>query len=79
MARDKRGGDKKDGRGAEDLADAPTSVIYPKSGRQVVGEDFPLREFTRHAGAEVDPNARTQAERSRNYRATERRKGNSPS
>lgn len=32
MARDKRGGDKKDGRGAEDLADAPTSVIYPKSG-----------------------------------------------
>ncbi|MDE3723178.1 hypothetical protein PWG71_17435 [Nocardiopsis sp. N85] len=78
MARGKRGGENED-KGAEDLGDAPTSVIYPRSGRRVVSEDFPLRGFTRHANADVDPNARRQAERSRAFRAKEKRNGNSPS
>ncbi|MEU0488532.1 hypothetical protein ABZ249_04840 [Nocardiopsis sp. NPDC006139] len=80
MARgSKRGGGEEAGRGAEDLGDPPTSVIYPKSGRQVVSEDSPLREFTRYANAKVDPNARKNAEKSRIFRAQERRKGSSPS
>ncbi|MFC7327234.1 hypothetical protein [Marinactinospora rubrisoli] len=59
-------------RGADDLGDEPTVVTYPASGREVVSMDFPLREFTRHAGADVDPNARRNAESSRAFRAQER-------
>ncbi|CAL9508348.1 hypothetical protein SUDANB121_03599 [Nocardiopsis dassonvillei] len=73
------GGKKKDAKGAEDIGDAPTTVTCPASGRQVVSQDFPLREFTPHANAGVDPNARRNAERSRPFRATEPRRGNSPS
>jgi hypothetical protein len=62
--------------GAADLDSPPTTVTYPKSGRKVLSEDFPLRGFTRHASAEVDPNARLNAERSNAWRAKERRSGN---
>ena len=67
------------GAGAGDLDSPPTTVTYPRSGRQVLDADFPRREFTKHATAEVDPNARRNAERSNAWRAKERRKGNSPS